>query len=158
MNQTDYRLTLARGFLNEAQQDISLKRWRSAVDNAQLSIENSAKAVLALLGPVGRTHQPAVFLRQAVQSETFPTDENIKVNRLAELSELLGPDVHIQTDYGDETLGQTPWELFDGDDAEQAVNMAVEALSLAQAIVTKLKLETDSIDDNNEKEDGGAVE
>jgi hypothetical protein len=60
MNQITYRLTLVQGFLAEAQQDITLRRWRSAVDNAQLSIENSAKAVLALLGPVGRTHQPAV--------------------------------------------------------------------------------------------------
>jgi HEPN domain-containing protein len=144
MNQTDYRLKLAQGFLNESQQDVSLKRWRSTVDNAQLSIENSAKAVLALIGPVGRTHQPAIFLRQAVQIGNFPSDQNIKINRLAELSELLGHDVHIQTDYGDEMLGQTPWELFDKDDAEQAVNMAVEALSLAQAIVISLKPATDS--------------
>jgi hypothetical protein len=36
MNQSNYRLTLAQGFLAEAQQDAMLKRWRSAVDNAQL--------------------------------------------------------------------------------------------------------------------------
>lgn len=52
----EYRLKLAQGFLNEARQDVGLGRWRSAVDNAQLAVENAAKAVLALLGPVGRTH------------------------------------------------------------------------------------------------------
>jgi HEPN domain-containing protein len=138
MNQITYRLTLVQGFLAEAQQDITLKRWRSAVDNAQLSIENSAKAVLASLGPVGRTHQPAVFLRQALQAGTFSLADVTKVSRLAELAELLGFDVHVQTDYGDETLGQTPWDLFDEDDAHQAVNMAVEAAALAQAIVQEL--------------------
>lgn len=57
-----YRLKVAQGFLDEARQDVSLARWRAAMDNAQLAVENAAKAVLALLGPVGRTHNPAVPL------------------------------------------------------------------------------------------------
>lgn len=44
-----YRLRVAQGFLEEARQDIELGRWR----NSQLAVENAAKAVLALLGPVG---------------------------------------------------------------------------------------------------------
>ena len=39
----EYRLRVARGFLDEAQQDAELQRWRSAVDNAQLAVENAAK-------------------------------------------------------------------------------------------------------------------
>ncbi len=31
----EYRLRLARGFLGEADQDIGLGRWRSAMDNLQ---------------------------------------------------------------------------------------------------------------------------
>ncbi len=52
-----YRLRLAQGFLEEAREDVSLKRWRSAVDNAQLAVENAAKAVLALLGPIRQMHR-----------------------------------------------------------------------------------------------------
>lgn len=62
-----YRLRLAQGFWKEAQQDMALGRWRAAVDNSQLCVENAAKAVLGLLGPIGRTHNPAVKLRQAVR-------------------------------------------------------------------------------------------
>ncbi len=62
-DQVSYRLRLAQGFLNETRQDVDLKRWRSAMDNAQLSVKNATKAVLALLGPVGRTHNPAEQLR-----------------------------------------------------------------------------------------------
>lgn len=51
----EYRLEVAQGFLGEARQDVQLGRWRSAVDNAQLTVENATKAVLALAGPVGRT-------------------------------------------------------------------------------------------------------
>ena len=71
------------------------------------------------------------------------------MRRLAELSELLGFDVHVQTDYGDETLGRTPWELFDEDDAQRAVSMAVEAASLAQAIVAEIKPALNSMDDDD---------
>mgnify|MGYP001773606282 CR=1 FL=1 len=115
-----YRLTLATGFLEEARQDVALHRWRSAMDNAQLAVENAAKGMLALIGPVGRTHQPAPLLREAVQQGRFPVSQHENVRRLAELAELLGPDIHMQTDYGDEGGGLTPWELFDEVDARQS--------------------------------------
>lgn len=47
-----YRLKVAQGFLAESRQDVQIRRWRSAVDNAQLAVENAAKAVLALAVPV----------------------------------------------------------------------------------------------------------
>jgi len=130
-----YRLRLAKGFLDEARQDVSLKRWRSALDNSQLAVEHAAKAVLALLGPVGRTHQPAVHLRKALDEGHFGPPQAPSVKALAEKAELLGPDVHIQTDYGDEVGGLTPWELFDEADAHQALTLAEEAVALAERIV-----------------------
>ncbi|HEC35028.1 MAG TPA: HEPN domain-containing protein [Anaerolineae bacterium] len=133
-----YRLRLAQGFLNEAHQDLDLGRWRSVMDNAQLAVENAAKAVLALLGPVGRTHNPAVQLRRALGDGLFAAPEDDRVQRLTELAELLGPDVHIQTDYGDEAGGLTPWELFDEEDARQALDIAGEAVELAVAVVGRL--------------------
>ena len=57
------------------------------------------------------------------------------VLRLAELAELLGLDVHIRTDYGDEIGGLTPWELFDEADARQALAMAEQAVAIAPAVV-----------------------
>ena len=45
-----YRIALAAGFLVEAEQDLLLERWRSCVDNAQLTVENAGKAALALFG------------------------------------------------------------------------------------------------------------
>lgn len=138
----DYRLKLAHGFLNEARQDVDLGRWRSTMDNAQLAVENAAKAVLALMGPVGRTHKPASLLRQALQGGTLTLSDPKKATRLAELAELLGFDVHVQTDYGDEMGGRTPWELFDETDAKQALKMAEEAVNLAHAITKEIKSQT----------------
>lgn len=134
MTSYEYRLKLARGFLEEAQQDITLGRWRSVMDNAQLAVENAAKGALSLIGPVGRTHQTAPLLREALRHERFPKAQQEKAARLAELAESLGPDLHIQTDYGDEAGGLTPWELFDETDARQALAMAEEAVILAKDI------------------------
>lgn len=130
-----YRLRLAQGFLEEARQDVALGRWRAAVDNSQLCVENAAKAALSLLGPVGRTHNPAAQLRQALQEGRFSLREAHQVETLAERAEMLGPDIHIQTDYGDEAGGYTPWELFREEDARQALQMAEEAFSLAERLV-----------------------
>lgn len=132
--QISYRLKLMRGFLDEARQDVALRRWRSAVDNAQLSVENAAKAVLAILGPVGRTHNPAALLRQALDQGTFADEKSERVRQLAEQAELLGPVIHIQTDYGDEPAGRSPWELFGEGDARQALAIAEQAAQLAEEI------------------------
>ncbi len=135
LDQAAYRFRVAEGFLLEARQDVGLGRWRSVMDNAQLSVENAAKAILALFGPIGRTHQPALFLRQALQNNPNQQMPVTKVERLAELAELLGSDIHIQTDYGDETSGHTPWELFNQTDAEAALAIAEEALKLSGEII-----------------------
>lgn len=100
--EVEYRLRVAQGFLDESRQDVALSRWRSAVDNAQLAVENAAKAVLALVAPVGRTHNPAPLLRQALGEGRFGLAHQAAVQRLAECAELLGFDIRVQTDYGDE--------------------------------------------------------
>jgi HEPN domain-containing protein len=133
--EVEYRLRLAQGFLGESRQDITLSRWRSVVDNAQLAVENATKAVLALVAPVGRTHNPAPLLRQALDDGRFGVANQVAVERLAECAELLGFDIHIQTDYGDEFRSLTPWEIFDAEEAREALAMAEEAVSLARTLV-----------------------
>ena len=130
-----FAISLAQGFLTEAQQDFSLQRWRACVDNSQLATENAAKGVLALLGPVGRTHNPAGLLRMAIEKEEYPLKVRQQVELLAENAELLGHDIHVQSDYGDEVGGRTPWELFDEEAARQALNLAEQALGLANLII-----------------------
>jgi HEPN domain-containing protein len=131
----EYRLRIAQGFLDESRQDVALNRWRSAVDNAQLAVENAAKAVLALIAPIGRTHNPAPLLRQALDEGRFDVAQQSAVRRLAECAELLGFDIHVQTDYGDEFQGLTPWELFNDHEAGEALAIAEEAVNLAHGIV-----------------------
>jgi HEPN domain-containing protein len=137
LNATDayLRLRIAEGFLAECREDVALGRWRSAVDNAQMAVEHSAKAVMALVGPVARTHNPAAVLRELLASQRFPGSVVHLVERVAACAERLGFDVHIRTDYGDEEGGRTPWELFGEVEARQALEVAVEAVTAASAAV-----------------------
>lgn len=137
VNRAEYRLRVARGFLEEARQDVELGRWRAAVDNAQLAVENAAKSVLALVGPVGWTHNPGPLLRRFLDDGIFTGEQGELVQRLAEHAEMLGADIHIQTDYGDEMGGRTPWELFDEEDAREALARAEEAVNLAQTVAQR---------------------
>ena len=56
-----------------------LERWRSCVDNAQLTVENAGKAALALFGIVPKTHDPARQIASILREQALP----------AEVSELL---------------------------------------------------------------------
>ncbi len=135
-SEASYRLRLADGFLEEASQDRTLSRWRSCVDNCQLATENAAKAALALLGPVGRTHDPAGLLRRALAGGEFSTGASKKVTRLATCAQTLGQSVHVQSDYGDEVSGKTPWEIFGEQAATQAHAIAEEAEALAHELAS----------------------
>ncbi|WP_066783327.1 HEPN domain-containing protein [Chloroflexus islandicus] len=131
----NYRTKLASGFIKEAHQDLDLQRWRSAVDNAQLASENAAKAVLALLGPPGRTHQLGTLLREALAHQRFPAELSPDIERLATIADTLGIDVRVQSDDGLEEQQLTPWEIFDEAKARHMVSLAEEALSIAQRLI-----------------------
>lgn len=142
MNSVDevrYRLELAEGFLNEARQDLELKRFRSCVDNAQLSIENSAKAVLAFWGPVGKTHDPWLQLRDLLKKESvIPSSLHEAANELAGLAAKFGTKEHFLTDYGDESQFLSPWKIFDEKDAQEAKETAERCFVLSKEITGKL--------------------
>jgi hypothetical protein len=75
------------------------------------------------------------------------------VQQLMNCAELLGPDLHAASDYGDEATGQTPWELFGQDDAQQAFDLADKAVSAARAITASIS--NDDRQTNQESSEAG---
>lgn len=63
------------------------------------------------------------------------TEVREKLSLLKNLAEQLGYEEHIHSDYGEEATFKTPWELFDQADAQRAVQVARQALSLAREIL-----------------------
>jgi HEPN domain-containing protein len=142
-DEVQYRLELAEGFLNEAKQDAELKRSRSCVDNAQLSIENSVKAVLAVFGPVGKTHDPWLELQDLLkEGSAIPSGLREAASELAALAAKFGTKEHFLTDYGDESRFLSPWKLFDEEDAREAKETAERCFVLSKEITDKLLSES----------------
>ncbi len=83
---------------------------------------------------MGHTHNPAPLLRRALQRGDYPALVQSRIQRLAECAELLGPDVHVQSDHGDELARRTPWDLFDRPAADEALALALEAVQLAEEV------------------------
>lgn len=136
-----YRLELARGFLREAQQDLSLRRWRSSVSHAQLAVENGLKAVISLFLPVAKTHDPAHILLELVTRQQIPAQWQTVIQTLAEMGQPLGPQLHVQTDYGDEYSGRLPWELFGEAEAAEAFTTAKEIIAQIERLIEEVRHE-----------------
>lgn len=132
----DFRLKLAAGFLGEAEEDLRLSRWRSCVDNSQIAIENTAKAVIAMRGPVPKVHQLEGLLSKLLKDPPLK-NLNEDIAALRDISNKVGFEQHIRTDYGDESQYRTPWELFDRESAEEAVGLARRAYGTALRIIEK---------------------
>jgi len=133
-----FRLELARGFLHEAQQDLTLGRWRAAVSHAQLSVENALKAVIGLFLPVPKTHDPARMFLELIAREQIPPRWQKDVQQLAEMGQPLGPQLQVQTDYGDEFAGRLPWVLFGEEEAREALTTAEKILVRVEEIVQEV--------------------
>jgi len=131
----EYRLNLARGFLKEAEEDFELKRWRSCVDSAQLSVENSGKAILMLFGISPKTHEPARLLKKLVHNTEIPNAIRDKIKEIIPEFLALGVEEHFMTDYGDESSYKLPWEIFDEESAKLALNAAKLCKSASEDII-----------------------
>lgn len=77
-------------------------------------MENAAKAVLAVIGPVPQTHEPRRELA-ALRSRfpDSPPDIMNALNALLTCSRQLGLREHVLVSYGDERARRTPFQIFD---------------------------------------------
>lgn len=130
-----YRLRLAEGYLREAEVLVLASQWRACVSSAQLAVENSAKAVLALVGPLTKSHDLSGLLLDAKDDLGLEEEGLRNLRRLAECARLLGFREHIMTDYGDELAYRTPWEIYDEERARRAFAVAQEACGLAAGLL-----------------------
>jgi HEPN domain-containing protein len=133
-----YRLALAKGFLTEAEEDMTLERWRSCVDNAQLAVENAGKTVLSLFGVIPKTHDPARQIAILLQNQSLSQEVQQKMQQMLPDLLALGSSEHFLTDYGDETTYTLPWDLFTKVSATDALEAARRSFVLAQAVVAEV--------------------
>jgi len=47
----------------------------------------------------------------------------------------VAPDQHVRSDYGEEAVFKTPWELFGAEEAHRALAVAERSVTLARSIL-----------------------
>jgi HEPN domain-containing protein len=133
-----YRMKLAQEHGEDGLSELEHGRWSKAALSAQLSVENSAKAVIGLFGPMAKIHDLAGALLELI-GENWNNEQRKMVERLAELTEKFGIKEHILASYGDEVALKTPREIYDQPKAKRAIAMAQEAAGIACKLIKILR-------------------
>jgi len=101
-----YRLTLAEGYLERARKALASEDFSDTVSEAQLCVENAAKAVVSCFRIPGWSHDPSAELREVLESNQLEIKKSLgsdflrKLGWLAEASHLVAPE-HGRASYGD---------------------------------------------------------
>ncbi|MEW6095056.1 MAG: HEPN domain-containing protein [bacterium] len=113
--------------------------YRSVVDNSQLAVENSIKALISFFRPIPKIHKFEEVIDELIKEARLEAEDVKKIERLKEIGSILGFEEHIKTDYGDELEKITPWELFDKEDADESLKAAKEAFAISKLLIEKMK-------------------
>lgn len=140
--EAEYRLSLAESNLRDSKKFLGDKLYRWAVLSAQLSVENSAKAVISCFRIPSWLHDPSVELEDVLRdwkddiSRRF--EENIveALKRLAEAASELAPE-HGRATYGIIERRVLPSEIYGEPEAQRAVCRAEEGCKTADRFVKK---------------------
>jgi HEPN domain-containing protein len=127
-----FRLGMARTLVQKAQAAAARGEWREAALFARGSVEAAAKAVVACFTGVPRSHEPAALLRDAAAQPGFPAALRADAGRLLPVWAGYGMAEHVLLSYGDERNRIDPWSLVGEARAREAVAVAEEALSFAE--------------------------
>jgi len=132
-----YRLDLAKGFLQEAEQDYLLQRWRAAVASSILVVENAGLAVLMLFGVSPFTHKPGRHLSQLISEGTLTKDAAALIEQLLPELDAYDSNEKMLVKYGDESTFRLPWELFGEKESVLAIEAARKCMRLSLEMAGK---------------------
>ncbi|MBI4788204.1 MAG: HEPN domain-containing protein [Chloroflexi bacterium] len=122
------------GYLREAEEEFSEKHWWTTVANAQLAIENAAKAVIALFEPVEKVHDPSRQLQRILDRNPVPESITKRMVVVIGFFPQHGHAEHIKATYGEDKTHTAPWELFVKKDARIALTDSRKSVRNAQAV------------------------
>jgi hypothetical protein len=88
-----------------------------------------------LFGVSTKTHEPAKHMAQLIKSPEIPKKAQDKIKDMLPDFLLLGVEEHFMTDYGDESSYKLPWDLFDEESAQSALEAARKCKAGAEEMV-----------------------
>jgi len=133
-----YRYKLASEHLTRAEKLLSLGDWAGTVSAAQLSIENFAKAVIALFQVPTWSHDPSNQLRRLVNR--LPDDIRDGIRELASIAHEVAPE-HGRSSYGEPSAGLAPSDIYIKGHAEDALIKAKGAKETVDRALSRINMQ-----------------
>jgi HEPN domain-containing protein len=130
--EVEYRIRLAREYLEDAEGRHRSNDFKGCVQYSQLAAENAGKAVIATRRTPSWGHDPSPELLEIAKQLVSQHKE--KAGRLAEISMLLAPE-HGRTTYGEPERFLTPRMLYDLEAADRAIALAREAVAIMNQLI-----------------------
>jgi HEPN domain-containing protein len=130
-----YRLNTATEQLEAATKRFSIEDWVGTVQASQLTAENAAKAVIAHFHLPSWTHDPSNELREILNK--IPNHLKDDAGKLIDIVSTLAPE-HGRTSYGIPTERITPRQLYNRENAGEALRKAYEAYEISRKILKHL--------------------
>lgn len=126
-------LQRAQLILEEARRYEDRGTWNLVVRRAQEAVEVALKGALLWAGiEVPRVHDVGAVLRR--NAARFPVEFSQHISRLASISRALTAE-RERSFYGDEQSGLPPEELYDQQDAQEALERAAFVLDTCQRLL-----------------------
>jgi len=133
---------LAERHLNRAQSFITDEGYDDSVGKAQLSVENSVKAIISCFRIPSWSHDPSGELEEVISAnrnaivKLFGEGYLDTIMEACQAAAKLAPE-HGKTTYGDVISYKPPWEIYDRNNAEEAVASAGKAFKVAKSFVER---------------------
>ena len=132
----EYRLDLSREHLDESTRALKADAYIAAIHEAQLAIENAAKAVIAIFSIPSWIHNPAPELREIAKRVQEKEIRDL-IEELAEIAEIAAP-YHAGSSYGNAERRLTPRQVYTRREAQILVERANRAIDIALQVTSRI--------------------
>lgn len=140
--EVQYRLSLAESNLKDSKKLLRDKLYHWSVLSAQLSVENSAKAIISCFKIPSWLHDPSIELEDTINEHMkdilniFGGEMIEALKRLENAASELAPE-HGRTTYGLIERRILPSKIYDETKASRAASLAEEAYKTAKTFIKK---------------------
>ncbi len=131
-SEVNYRMKISSEYLKRAEKFLNSEDYKESVEASQLSVENAAKAIVALKRIPSWSHDPSDELLEV--ADELAEEKRILARELARIAHELAPE-HGVTTYGKPSEGLTPWDIYDKAKAVEALGKARRANEMARLIL-----------------------
>ena len=138
--EAEYRLSLAESSLRDSRKFREDKLYHWSVLSAQLSVENSAKAVISCFRTPSWVHDPSTELEDIINEQKEKIAGKVGEHVVARLKTLSDAAAELAPERGKATYGLIerrvpPSDIYDQTSATRALDLAEQSYETAQRFV-----------------------